>query len=136
MDATDPSHLELIDHLGLVPHPEGGWFRETWRAAAEPGVRPSGTAIYYLMTEENSSRRHRIDAAEIWHHYCGAPVEIQLGPEGDEVIVLGSELGSSQVPQVIVPEGVWQAARPLGAFSLVGCSVSPAFDPTFFELAD
>jgi predicted cupin superfamily sugar epimerase len=135
----DPlSALDLIEQLDLAPHFEGGWFRETWRAAAEPGARPAGTAIYYLMTRENPSRLHRIDAAEIWHHYCGAPVEIRLGveSEGEEVFVLGSDLGSLQVPQVIVPEGTWQSARPLGAFALVGCTVSPAFDPAFFERAD
>jgi hypothetical protein len=129
---------DLIARLGLEPHPEGGWYRQTWRGAADPGQRPSGSAIYYLLTEDEVSRRHRVDAAEIWHYYRGAPIELRIAaPDGaDAIHVLGPDIEVGQVPQILVPAGDWQEARSLGAFSLVGCTVSPAFEFSGFELAD
>jgi len=116
---------EVIAALGLEPHPEGGWFRETWREAA-------GTAIYYLLAQGEESRRHRIDKTEVWHFYAGGPLELWVG---DERFQLGPEIPAGQRPQVVVPALAWQSARPLGAWTLAGCTVSPAFDFTGFELA-
>jgi len=129
---------ELIRRLRLEPHPEGGWYRRTWVAPAGKGQRGTGSAIYYLLTDGQNSRRHRVDATEIWHHYRGAPVELRVGGDGTpvEVHLLGSEVEHGQAPQVTVPAGVWQEARCLGEFSLVGCTVSPAFEIDGFELDD
>lgn len=122
---------EVIELLGLGPHPEGGWFHETWR-------EPAGTAIYYLLRTGERSHWHRVDRTEIWHFYAGGPLELSLSPDGraTEVHVLGHDLGAGERPQVVVPPGAWQAARPLGDWALVGCTVSPAFDFAGFELAE
>ena len=90
------------------------------------------------MTEVEVSRRHRVDAAEIWHYYRGAPIELRIAAPGgaDEIHLLGPDIEHGQVPQILVPAGDWQEARSLGAFSLVGCTVSPAFEFSGFELAD
>jgi predicted cupin superfamily sugar epimerase len=123
----------LIVALGLERHPEGGWFKETWRDPDRDGRRGSGTAIYFLLGEGERSHWHRVDAVEIWHHYRGAPLELSIG--GATPVVLGPEVADGQVPQAIVPAGAWQSARSLGAFTLVGCTVSPAFRFEGFELA-
>ncbi len=127
---------DIIEALDLQPHPEGGWFRETWRGPGEGGIRPAGSAIYFLLTRGNESRPHRIDATEIWHYYVGAPVEIAVAdPDGLERIhLVGPAIGGDQQPQVIVPPGAWQRARTTGEYSLVGCTVSPAFEWSAFEL--
>jgi uncharacterized protein len=126
----------LIDVLGLAPHPEGGWYRRTWVADAAPGRRPAGSAIYYLLLEGDVSAPHRIDAAEIWHFYAGDPLELtQEWPDGRQVVrVLGSDVLAGHAPQVVVEAGVWQSARPLGRYALVGATVSPAFTFEGFEL--
>jgi predicted cupin superfamily sugar epimerase len=128
---------EIIETLGLEPHPEGGWFRETWRAEAPDGVRPAGTAIYYLLERGQVSRWHRVDAAEIWHWYAGAALELLLSPDGHsrEIAVLGPAIHGGERPQVVVPAGCWQSAVPRGDFTLAGCSVSPGFEFERFELA-
>ncbi len=128
---------EIIDALGLQPHPEGGWYRETWRAAAEPGARAAGTAIYYLLDAGEFSHWHRVDAAEIWHFYAGAPLALTLSPDGHDAEAhrLGSGLAAGQRPQIVVPAGWWQCATSLGAWTLVGCTVSPGFDFAGFEMA-
>lgn len=123
----------LIAALGLERHPEGGWFRETWRDPDVDGERGSGTAIYFLLGEGERSHWHRVDAVEIWHHYAGAPLELSVG--GATPVVLGPDVAGGEVPQAIVPAGAWQSARSLGAFTLVGCTVSPAFRFEGFELA-
>ncbi len=131
----------IVEALGLEPHPEGGWFRETWRAAAPPGERGAGTAIYYLLEAGQVSRWHRIDATEIWHWYAGAPLDLALSPDGRsrQDLVLGPDIASGERPQVIVPAGCWQSAAPRGggpaSHTLAGCTVSPAFDFAGFELA-
>jgi predicted cupin superfamily sugar epimerase len=105
-------------------------------AEAPPGERPTGSAIYYLLLEGETSRRHRIDATEIWHHYAGGPLELAVeGPDGTVRHRLGPDLAAGERPQVVVPPGVWQSARPLGRFTLVGATVSPAFRFEGFELA-
>lgn len=123
----------LIAALGLERHPEGGWFRETWRDPDLDGRRGSGTAIYFLLGEGERSHWHRVDAVEIWHHYRGAPLELSIGDAAP--VVLGPDVLDGQAPQAIVPAGAWQSARSLGAFTLVGCTVSPAFRFDGFELA-
>lgn len=127
---------EIIDLLGLSPHPEGGWYRQTW--VAEGAGRPAGTAIYFLLRAGERSHWHRVDAAEIWHHYTGAPLilsisETEAGPARDHV--LGPDLGAGERPQILVPPLHWQAARPAGGWALVGCTVSPGFRFEGFELA-
>jgi predicted cupin superfamily sugar epimerase len=134
---NDPQ--ELIDQLGLRPHPEGGWFAETWREpTAARGDRPASTAIYYLLRAGEESRWHRIDATETWHFYAGGALELRMAA-GDEAPidwhVLGTDIAAGQRPQVVVPKGWWQAARPLGEWALVGCTVAPGFDFSGFELA-
>jgi len=116
---------EVVEALGLLRHVEGGWFRETWREAA-------GTAIYYLLAAGETSRQHRVDKTEVWHFYAGGPLELTVARQR---LVLGADLVAGQRPQAVVPAGVWQSARPLGAWALVGCTVAPAFDFAGFELA-
>lgn len=129
---------QIIATLGLAPHPEGGWFRETWRADAASGERPVGTAILFLLKAGEASHWHRIDAPEIWHFHTGSPLELRVwaseaGPA--RAHRLGPDLAAGQSPQLIVPARHWQAARPLGAFTLVSCTVSPGFSFEGFELA-
>jgi predicted cupin superfamily sugar epimerase len=126
---------EIINRLGLRPHPEGGHFKETFRAPG-PG-RSSGTAIYYLLKSGERSHWHKVDADEIWHHYAGAPLELSMSDDGRSVrhLRLGTDFGVGELPQVVVPRHVWQAARSLGSWTLVGCTVTPAFEYQGFELA-
>jgi uncharacterized protein len=136
---SDEAPDALIERLGLRPHPEGGWFAETWREpTASPTERPASTAIYYLLRRGEASHWHRVDATETWHFYAGDPLELRLAARDDaspERQVLGADVASGQRPQVVVPKGWWQAARPLGEWTLVGCTVAPGFDFSGFELA-
>ncbi|HYM84505.1 MAG TPA: cupin domain-containing protein [Candidatus Dormibacteraeota bacterium] len=127
----------VIAALGLQPHPEGGWYVETWRAGATRGERPTGTAILYLLKAGELSRWHRIDATEIWHRYAGAPLDLRIAHEGlpVEQVRLGDDLAAGQRPQAIVPAGAWQSAGSTGPWTLVGCTVSPGFEAGGFELA-
>lgn len=135
------SAQQVIDLLGLTPHPEeGGFYRETWRSedsiktlpASYQGPRAYGTAIYYLLTPQTFSHMHLLDSVEVFHAYAGDAVEqLQLHPDGSaRVVTLGTDLAVGQVPQEIVPAGVWQGARlaPGGQWALLGCTVSPGFD--------
>ncbi|MHA1528926.1 MAG: cupin domain-containing protein [Alphaproteobacteria bacterium] len=128
---------DIVERLGLSPHPEGGWYRETWRAEAADGQRAAGTAIYYLLEAGQISRWHRVDATEIWHWYAGAALALTLSHDGigREVTVLGSGIGAGERPQVLVPPGCWQSAVSRGEFTLVGCTVSPGFEFGGFEMA-
>jgi len=128
---------EIIAALGLSAHPEGGWFRETWRAETAPGERSAGTAIYYLLKAGERSHWHRVDAAEIWHYYAGAPLRLSLSTDGrsQDRVTLGPDIENGERPQAIVPPGCWQAAESLGEWTLVGCTVSPGFEFGGFELA-
>ena len=125
-----PQADRLIALLNLKPHPEGGYFRETFRDAAEG--RAHSTAIYFLLTAGEVSRWHRVDAAEVWHFYSGAPLELRVGKD---IYVLGPNVDEAQAPQVVVPPNVWQSARSLGDYTLVGCTVAPGFEFEHFELA-
>jgi predicted cupin superfamily sugar epimerase len=128
---------QVIQLLGLQRHPEGGWFRETWRDPAPKGGRGTGTAIYYLLPAGERSHWHRVDAVEIWHWYAGSPLALQLSSTGQAASthLLGPDLASGARPQIIVPAEAWQAAESLGAWTLVGCTVSPGFSFEGFELA-
>ena len=134
-DRVDPD--QLIQTLGLVPHPEGGWYTQTWRAVAD-GERSAGTAIYFLLRAGERSHWHRIDSAEIWHHYAGAAIELATWVEGGpiEQRLLGDDVLGGEQPQLVVRPGEWQSARSLGAWTLVGCTVAPGFEFDHFELAD
>ncbi|MGI9611208.1 MAG: cupin domain-containing protein [Acidimicrobiia bacterium] len=137
MESIDDEVAGIIEKLNLDPHPEGGHYRETWRAAG-PG-RASGTAIYFLLAEGEVSHWHRIDAVEIWHFHAGAALELSIWKGEGSVVdrgVLGSDLHAGQSPQLSVPSGAWQAARSLGPWTLAGCTVSPGFEFDHFELAE
>jgi predicted cupin superfamily sugar epimerase len=129
-EQRDPDVNRMIEDLGLAPHPEGGYYRETFRS--------SSTAIYFLLPAGEFSAFHRLRASdEIWHHYLGDPVELQtISPDGvHQVTVLGPDLGRGERPQVIVPAGTLQAAAVRGSrFALCGCTVTPAFEFADFEL--
>ncbi len=127
---------DLIAALDLAPHPEGGWFRQTWVADA-PG-RPSGTCIYFLLQAGGSSHWHRVDATEIWHFHSGAPLVLRIAETGAgpaQRISLGPDVMAGDMPQAIVPKGWWQAAVTTGDWTLVSCTVSPGFDFAGFDLA-
>lgn len=128
---------EIITKLGLAPHPEGGWYRETYRAEAETGARPVATAIHFLLQEAERSHWHKVDADEIWLWHAGAPLALSIaaseaGPAEDHI--LSGELAVG-APQILVPAHHWQAARTTGAFTLVSCIVAPGFDFAGFTLA-
>jgi hypothetical protein len=126
----------VIRALRLKPHPEGGHYRETWRNKPRGGERGSGTAIYYLLKRGEESRWHRIDAVEIWHHYAGAPLALKIATRSRiRTVRLGPNVAQGERPQAIVAKGAWQSAQSTGAWSLVGCTVSPAFDFAGFEMA-
>lgn len=133
----------LVAALGLVPHPEGGFYRETWRAALVLEGLPHGapraahTAIYFLLPAGAFSAIHRVASDEVWHHYDGDAVDLHLvdGEGAHEVVVLGRDLARGERPQHVVPAGVWQAAVPRGSrYALCGCTVSPGFDFADFEM--
>jgi len=130
----------IIATLGLRPHPEGGHYAETWRAEHREGERPAGTATYFLLRAGETSAWHRVDAAEVWHYYAGAPLELRIAPgHGGAAplrLRLGTDLAAGERPQLMVPPGEWQAATSLGEWTLVGCTVSPGFRFEGFELAE
>ena len=131
----------VVSALGLAPHPEGGFFREMFRApltvSAPQGVRAASTAIYFLLPAGSFSALHRVRSDEVWHHYDGDPVELYtLRDDGEaQVVRLGRDLARGDRPQVVVPAGLWQAAVPVGdRFALCGCTVAPGFDFADFEM--
>ncbi|MGQ9370040.1 cupin domain-containing protein [Azospirillum sp. ST 5-10] len=127
----------IIALLGLQPHPEGGHFVETYRHADPAGGRGAKTGIYFLLRAGQRSHWHTVDAVEMWHWYGGGPLELAIADAGGavETVRLGMDLLAGERPQAVVPEGAWQAARPLGAWTLVGCTVAPAFRFEGFRLA-
>ncbi|MGU3495530.1 cupin domain-containing protein [Xanthobacteraceae bacterium A53D] len=136
-DLSTMTAAEVIAHLGLQPHPEGGHYRETLRDPAPSGGREASTAIYFLLKAGERSHWHRVDASETWHHYAGASLHLHMAREGEgpRAHTLGTDLAAGEVPQLVVPPFVWQAAESLGAWTLVGCTVAPAFQFSGFELA-
>jgi predicted cupin superfamily sugar epimerase len=126
----------IIAALDLKPHPEGGHYRETFRDVVGPGGRAHATAIYYLLQAGEESRWHRVDAAEVWHWYAGEALELTIAREaGVERVLLGPDFSAGERPQAVVPAHHWQSARPLGSFTLIGCTVAPGFEFAKFELA-
>ena len=134
VDLRDPATpaAAVVQALGLRAHPEGGHYRETWRDQPADGGRGAGTAILFLLAEGEVSHWHRVDAAELWIWQAGAPLLLEVGAEA---VTLGPLLGEGHGLQGVVPPGVWQSARSLGAWTLVSCTVSPAFRFEGFELA-
>ncbi|MXO58213.1 cupin [Altererythrobacter salegens] len=135
------SARDLIEKLKLTPHPEGGWFRETWRADAAEDERASATAIYFLLESHERSHWHKVDAAEAWLWHAGDPLLLSLaetdaGPVHE--VRLGPDVLAGDAPQHVIPPHEWQAAEPLPGehgFTLVSCMVSPAFEFAGFTLA-
>lgn len=125
---------EIIARLDLRPHPEGGWYRQSWVGPLREG-RASGTAILFLLRQDERSHWHRVDADEIWLFHAGAPLILSLGTDVAREIRLGPDVLGGEVVQALVPAGHWQAARSTGAWTLVSCTVSPGFDFAGFELA-
>jgi predicted cupin superfamily sugar epimerase len=136
-----PATAEALD---LLPHPEGGWFRETWRTSVQVqvhgGERPTATGIYFLLGPDEESMWHSVRSDEVWLWHRGGPLELTLGGDGDrpgriETVVVGPEVEDGQRPQALVPAGVWQAARPASDQEvLVSCVVSPGFDYSDFRV--
>lgn len=129
---TKADHIIRI--LKLKTHPEGGYFRETFRDPK--GRRAHSTAIYFLLKKGQASRWHRIDAAEVWHWYGGAPLELLIAKDRTRPKrhMLGGNLSKGERPQIVVPANCWQAARSKGACTLAGCTVAPGFLFEKFEL--
>ena len=129
----------LIEALGLAPHPEGGWYRETWREPAGPEQdRGHATAIYFLLEAGQRSHWHRVDAAEMWLFHAGTPIALHIasseaGPT--EMIRVGPDVVAGERPQALVPAGWWQAAETQGGWALLSCVVAPGFDFHGFDLA-
>jgi len=128
---------EIIARLDLKPHPEGGHYRETFRdQGVDRNGRPHSTAIYFLLARGERSHWHRIDAAEVWHHYAGDPLLLRIADGATlRTVTLGPDLAAGQLPQAIVPAHAWQAAESTGDWTLAGCTVAPGFEFATFELA-
>lgn len=134
MDEADA----IVARLGLSPHPEGGWYAETWRADAPEGARPAATAIHFLLKAGERSHWHRVDADEVWLWHAGAALDLRVAAtaEGPATRVrLGPGLAAGERPQAVVPAGHWQAAVTAGAYTLVSCVVAPGFRFEGFDLA-
>jgi hypothetical protein len=129
---------EIVRLLDLKPHPEGGHYRETFRdPKIVDGGRAASSHIYYLLGVGEVSEWHRIDSTEVWHHYAGAPFVLTISENGHDAQadILGPDVAAGQRPSFVVPPGVWQTGTSLGAWSLTGCTVAPAFDFSGFEMA-
>lgn len=136
------SAAELIEQLGLAAHPEGGWYRETWRGDPGPDGRARVTAILFLLCAGEASHWHSVDADELWLWQAGDPIELRLAATDDgpvRSVLLGADICAGQALQGLVASGEWQAARPWGAaqtgYSLASCVVVPGFDFAGFTLA-
>jgi len=133
-----PTAADIIARLELRPHPEGGYYRETFRdTRADAQGRAFSTAIYFLLVRGERSLWHRIDAIEIWHYYAGSPLTLRIAHEGctPHTVRLGPDVASGERPQAIVPAFAWQTAETTGDWTLVGCTVAPGFEFASFELA-
>lgn len=128
---------DIIAQFRLQPHPEGGHYRETFRdPRTDANGRSVSTAILFLLARGERSHWHRVDAVEIWHHYAGGALLLEIVDDAHRQSVrLGADLAAGETPQAIVPAHAWQAAHPTGAWTLAGCTVAPGFDFAGFELA-
>ena len=129
---------EIIERLGLAPHPEGGWYRETFRdSRLDADGRSASTAIYFLLKAGEASHWHSVDATEIWLYHAGAPLALSVSVDVSRVVTstLGVDLAAGEQPQAVVPARAWQSARSLGAWTLVTCVVAPGFEFGGFTLA-
>jgi predicted cupin superfamily sugar epimerase len=144
---TDDRRPRTAQLLDLAPHPEGGWYRETWRSGPEsvpvgyPGSRAAATVIYFLLTPGEESAWHRVRSDEVWLWHRGGPLTMLDGGDGGRpaerprIVTLGPDLAAGQLPQHVIPGGHWQAARPAsGSEVLVSCVVAPGFDFADFTL--
>ena len=131
-----PRAEEIIESLGLRPHPEGGFFRETFRDA-QRGGRAASTAIYYLLRRGERSHWHKVDAAEVWHFYLGSALRLRIVQPGEmeREIRLGADIAGGEQLQAVVPKGAWQEATCFGDYTLVGCTVAPGCECSGCELA-
>ena len=127
----------MIAALGLAPHPEGGWYRETWRAEAGEGARAGGTAILFLLEAGQRSHWHRVDAAELWLWHAGSPLAVLVEQENGAVqeYPLGGDVAGGYQPQCLVPASRWQSTEARAGWALVSCVVVPGFEFSGFELA-
>ena len=128
----------LIAALGLAPHPEGGWYRETWRAEAPEGGRGAATAIHFLLEAGQRSHWHRVDATELWLFHAGDALLLETAADEAgpvQAVRLGADVPAGEIPQFRIPPGHWQAASAGRGWALVSCIVSPAFEFAGFELA-
>lgn len=138
---SDLTEQQVIDLLKLRPHPEGGYYRETYRDSdscdGSADGRACSTAIYYLLGADDCSAWHRVDAVEVWHFYAGSPLALTLSTNGHDATSyrLGNNLPMGEHPQIVVPKRAWQTAESLGPWTLVGCTVAPGFDFAGFEMA-
>jgi len=129
---------DIIACLELRPHPEGGYYRETFRdTKADAQGRACSTVIYFLLARGEASHWHRIDATEIWHYYAGSPLTLRIAHDGcaQHTVTLGPDIAAGERPQAIVPASAWQTAQSTGDWTLVGCTVAPAFEFAKFEPA-
>lgn len=139
MTALSPHPGLLIETLGLAPHPEGGWYRETWREKGSgEETRGIATAIYFLLEAGQCSHWHKVDAAELWLFHSGSAIDLRIAPGAEgpiEAIRLGGDIASGERPQGLVPAGWWQSAEAKDGWALMSCVVAPGFDFAGFELA-
>ncbi|WP_018699074.1 cupin domain-containing protein [Amorphus coralli] len=128
---------EIVRMLDMKPHPEGGFFCETYRDPNGHEGRAHSTAIYYLLAAGDLSAWHRVDATEVWHWYAGAPLALTISENGHDAAShrLGQNLAAGERPQVVVPPHAWQTAESLGHWTLIGCTVAPGFLFESFEMA-
>lgn len=139
----DMTAEDLIESLGLAPHPEGGWYRETWRAPAANGERAAASAVLYVIQPGQRSHWNRVDANEIWLWHSGDPVDVSISQSDNgpvRTVRLGGRVIEGEQPQLIIPAGHWQAADPASGgaagYTLISCIVAPAFEFSGFELAE
>jgi uncharacterized protein len=136
--AEMPTAAEIVARLELKPHPEGGYYRETFRdKRVDANGRSFSTAIYFLLARGERSQWHRIDAAEVWHYYAGSALTLRIAHDGctQHTVRLGPDVSQGERPQAIVPAQAWQTAETSGDWTLVGCTVAPGFEFASFELA-
>jgi predicted cupin superfamily sugar epimerase len=138
MNVSDTQSAEdIIRELSLQPHPEGGHYAEIYRDSPADGSRGVATSIYFLLTAGEVSAWHTVDAVELYHYYAGAPLALSLSADGEasETVKLGPDVVHGERPLAIVPAEVWQSARSTGQWTLVGCTVAPAFEFAGFKMA-